>query len=141
MKKISVLDLPLETRTKLLASKTDCKEIRFAGETRLFFLGGVSLEIAEEQGVDLGEVLQVVAAANVSEDDLGSVDKYNTALAWLLWTGFAIFDTELTPAEIKLRLATLTSEEAKEVFSAVEMQGVEDALDEEEEADLGKPQE
>ena len=137
MKKISILDLPEEQITSLLREKDDCKTIHLAGEDRLYFLGGLSFEVAEREGVDLGEVLQALGKTDFSPEDMSAVDTFNTALAWLLYIGFAPFGDDLSPSEIKLYLSTLSEEEAVSVFGALEMEGVEEAL-EDEQAE-GKP--
>lgn len=139
MKKINVLDLPPEQITTLLRQKDDCKTIKLAGKERLYFLGGISFDVAEREDLDLGEVLQALSDLDFGEGDVGAVDNFNTALSWLLYVGFAPFGDDLSPAEIKLHLSTLSEDEALSVFGALEMEGVEEVLEEEGD-EAGKPQ-
>lgn len=94
MDNIRLDNIPLERRRQLLRDHPDTITVEFAGEERSWFFGGATYDAARDT-VDLSSVLKQ------HEESEAGID----AFCYLLWAGFAVFGTDLSPAEIKLRMS------------------------------------
>lgn len=94
MKNIRLDNISVERRREILRDHPDTVMVEFAGETRPWFFGGATYDAARGT-VNLNEVL-----AEHKESEAG-ID----AFCYLLWAGFEVFKTDLSPAEIKLRMS------------------------------------
>lgn len=94
MDNIRLDNIPLQRRRELLRDHPDTITVEFAGKKRHWFFGGATYDAARDT-VDLSSVLRE------HEESEQGID----AFCYLLWAGFAVFGTELTPAEIKLRMS------------------------------------
>ena len=130
MKPIQATELSREQIAKVLRTKDDYKKVAFAGAEREFFLGGISFELASEEGVDLGEVLQVLGDADGAAVSGEAMERYTTALAWLLYVGMKPFGAELTPAEVKLHVGAMSEREMERLVGAIGMDEAAEAMDE-----------
>jgi len=94
MDNIRLDNIPLQRRRELLRDHPDTIMVKFAGKERPWFFGGATYDAARDT-VDLSSVLKQ------HEESEQGID----AFCYLLWAGFAVFGTELSPAEIKLRMS------------------------------------
>jgi hypothetical protein len=94
MDNIRLDNIPLSRRRQLLRDHPDTIMVEYQGEERPWFFGGATYDAARDE-VNLNEVLEQ------HEESEAGID----AFCYLLWAGFAVFGTDLTPAEIKLTMS------------------------------------
>ena len=90
--------MDFQTRADKLRAHPDTVQIEIAGESRPWFLGKLTFDLARARGVELGDVLAAFDGADTA--GLGRLDGLLGAFGQLLFFGFAPFDEQLEPEDV-----------------------------------------
>ena len=122
----------------------DTIEVELAGKTLPWFLGAESFELAQERGVEMGEIMtQLQSLSELDENDIeGQVSEGVRSVIVLVWVGFLVFEPDLKTSEVR-RLVSFPVSDA--LFGPImqHLNGIEDEqlaeMAEQAADDSGKP--